>query len=190
VNITTTTDASGTYNFINMMPSGVGGYTVTVTAPAGMESVSDAYAGDTTENGATPGIVLAATTTIDTVDFGLRGTGSVGDRVWRDDDNDGIQDAGEPGIAGLTVTLAGTDSFGNAVTGTTSTGVNGAYSFINLPPSDGTGYTITVTTPPTGTTPSYDLDGTGTANVAVVPLTPGQMRTDVDFGYQGTASLG
>ncbi|MCC6612838.1 MAG: isopeptide-forming domain-containing fimbrial protein [Anaerolineae bacterium] len=190
VNFTTTTNALGIYSFINLMPSSVGGYTVTITAPAGMAAVADAYPGDTTENGVTPGVVLAATTDIDTVDFGLRGTASIGDRVWRDDDNDGVQDAGEPGIAGLTVTLAGTDSFGNAVTRTTATGVNGAYTFANLPPSNGTGYTVTVTTPPTGTTPSYDLDGIATAHTATAVLNAGQARTDVDFGYRGTGSVG
>ena len=59
---------------------------------------------------------------------------SVGDFVWSDTGRDGVQDAGEPGIAGVTVTLTGptglpvTDVNGNPVNPTTTNGV-GAYSF-------------------------------------------------------------
>jgi hypothetical protein len=37
---------------------------------------------------------------------------------------------------------------------------------------------------PSGYTPTYDLDGTGTAHVAAFTLAAGQSRTDVDFGYR------
>ncbi len=50
----------------------------------------------------------------------------VGDRVWRDDDGDGIQDNGEPGIGGVIVILK--DSLGQ-VLGTATTDANGYYSF-------------------------------------------------------------
>ncbi len=50
----------------------------------------------------------------------------VGDRVWRDDDGDGVQDEGEPGIAGVVVTLK--DSLGEAL-GTATTDADGLYSF-------------------------------------------------------------
>lgn len=50
----------------------------------------------------------------------------VGDRVWRDDNGDGVQDDGEPGIAGVVVTLK--DSLGE-VLGTATTGADGLYSF-------------------------------------------------------------
>ena len=39
------------------------------------------------------------------VDFGYRDTGSVGDRVWLDANANGVQDAGETGINGVTVQL-------------------------------------------------------------------------------------
>ena len=63
------------------------------------------------------------------VDFGYRGTASVGDRVWNDADGDGVQDAGEPGITGVTVELL--DSTGNVIA-TTITAGDGIYTFANL----------------------------------------------------------
>lgn len=50
----------------------------------------------------------------------------IGDRVWRDTDGDGIQDAGEPGVAGVTVRLY--DAAG-ALVSTAVTDVNGQYRF-------------------------------------------------------------
>ncbi|ODS84451.1 MAG: hypothetical protein ABS46_03475 [Cytophagaceae bacterium SCN 52-12] len=54
----------------------------------------------------------------------------IGNRVWRDTDNDGIQDAGEPGIAGVTVELV--DNTG-AVVATAVTDANGNYIFSSDP---------------------------------------------------------
>ncbi|HBL26469.1 MAG TPA: hypothetical protein DD490_06510, partial [Acidobacteria bacterium] len=53
-------------------------------------------------------------------------------------------------------------------------------------------YTVRVVsaTLPAGLAPTYDLDGIGTAHTAAATLTGGQNRTDVDFGYRDTASLG
>jgi hypothetical protein len=63
------------------------------------------------------------------LDFGFKGLASLGDKVWRDDDQDGIQDAGEPGVAGITVILY--DNAGN-VAATTVTDAYGFYLFDNL----------------------------------------------------------
>jgi hypothetical protein len=57
----------------------------------------------------------------------------IGNIVWNDGNSNGIQDAGEPGVAGVPVTVSGTDSDGNAVTVSTVTDANGAYSVGNLP---------------------------------------------------------
>lgn len=66
----------------------------------------------------------------------------VGDLVWHDADGDGVRDAGEPGIAGVTVTLRRPD--GRTVTvGTDGTG---GYSFWEL--RDGE-YTVTPAAPAT-----------------------------------------
>ena len=113
-------------------------------------------------------------------------TASVGDRVWLDNNGNGVQDAGEAGINGVTVQLLDADS--NVVATTTTSG-DGNYTFGNL--IAGT-YTVRVVTStlPAGLAPTYDLDGVGTANIATFTLAAGQTRTDVDFGYRGTASVG
>jgi hypothetical protein len=131
-------------------------------------------------------VTLAAGGTRTDVDFGYRGTLQFGDRVWFDYDGNGIQDTGEPGIPSVTIELR--DASGNLVS-TTITGANGNYSFYNLPPGT---YTVKIvaSTLPGSAVATYDLDGTATAGTAVVTLTAGQSRTDVDFGYRGTASLG
>jgi protocatechuate 3,4-dioxygenase beta subunit len=74
---------------------------------------------------------------------------SVGNFVWIDSDADGIQDQGEPGLAGAILTL--TNMSGNPVTnvlgqvvGSQTTASNGAYLFENLPPGQ---YKVNVTYP-------------------------------------------
>ena len=99
---------------------------------------------------------------------------SIGDFVWNDLNANGIQDAGEPGLAGVTVSLS------NGAT--TTTNASGAYSFTNLVPGT---YTVTVATPagfapsPTGAgTPSTDSNGSGTS----VTVATGANDNTVDFG--------
>ena len=54
--------------------------------------------------------------------------GSVGDRVWLDLNGNGLQDAGEPGAAGVTVQLLQ----GSTVVDTTTTDGTGFYTFPNV----------------------------------------------------------
>jgi len=66
-----------------------------------------------------------------TVDFGFwPPLASIGDRVWYDDDKDGLQDANELGVEGVTVYLL--DAAGNRIPGkVTTTDANGNYLFDN-----------------------------------------------------------
>ncbi|MCM1988047.1 SdrD B-like domain-containing protein [Methanococcoides seepicolus] len=57
----------------------------------------------------------------------------IGDLVWEDLNGNGIQDAGEPGIAGVTVSLYDCD--GNLLD-TTTTNATGMYQFTGLAPGD------------------------------------------------------
>ncbi len=74
-----------------------------------------------------------------TVDFGFTNpvnTYSLGNHVWRDNGagantNNGLMDAGEPGIFNVTVNLL--DATGNVTVATTTTDANGYYRFDNLP---------------------------------------------------------
>ena len=69
-----------------------------------------------------------------TVDFGFTGTGFIGDRVWVDTNANGLQDAGEPGLAGVTVILYRTNSSLGTLTAiaTNVTTSTGAYGFAYL----------------------------------------------------------
>ena len=111
--------------------------------------------------------------------------GSIGDLVWDDVDGDGVSDAGESGIAGVTVWLF--DSSGTTLLDTVSTGATGAFDFKKLPAG---GYLVDVdeTTLPAGavlTTGNEPL---------VVALADGEDFNGADFGYQitagGTGSVG
>ena len=55
--------------------------------------------------------------------------GSIGDRVWLDENANGIQDDGEPGVEGVTVEAR---ICGGGLAATTTTDANGAYLFENL----------------------------------------------------------
>lgn len=58
---------------------------------------------------------------------------SIGDKVWFDTDEDGVQDSGENGVQGVTVKLYACD---NTFVSSTVTDANGNYSFTNLTPGD------------------------------------------------------
>jgi hypothetical protein len=180
---TTVTSSDGNYSFDHLA---AGTYTVSVdasTLPAGLAQTYDL---DGTATANTAAVTLAAGAHRTDADFGYRGTASLGDRLWYDLNGDGVQDTGEAGLNGVTVRLL--DGGGNTVA-TATTGGDGNYSFNNLPAGTFT-VTVDATTLPTGTVATFDLDGTGTANAATMSLAAGAARTDVDFGYRGTASLG
>jgi len=138
--LTTVTNGSGIYSFA-VVPSE--SYEIGFTPPSG-------YYVSPFQQGGNPGIdsdanpnvvglrsnVVAlsdADTVIDDIDAGFfLPDASLGDFVWNDLNANGIQDAGEPGISGVTVSLR---SAGGVVT-TAVTDADGAFSFLALPPGD------------------------------------------------------
>ena len=181
----TKTDANGNYT-VSGLPAG--SYQVTADS-------ADVPAGSVLSTSANPlTVTLASGASVTTADFGFKGNGSLGDTVWLDRDGNGAQNAGEPGIPGITVNLIWAGPDGNVATTadnasyTTTTNASGAYSFTGLPTGN---FQVTVANAPASLTPSFDYDGTATANSATVVLTTATpSRTDVDFGYTGTASIG
>lgn len=109
---------------------------------------------------------------------------NIGDFVWLDLNGDGVQDANEPGLADVVVEL----TLPNNTVITTTTGPNGNYNFSDLRPGN---YTIAVDTAtlPDGVSQTFDRDGTLNDSTTVTLVSNGSL-TDVDFGYQGNASLG
>ena len=96
----------------------------------------------------------------------------IGNLVWDDTNGDGQQDAGEPGLNGVDVTLiwGGPDgnvaTMGDNVTYTTSTAtinsVDGKYQFCGLLPNDGTGigtYQVALNSPPSPYVTTADNTG-------------------------------
>ncbi|MGB5661351.1 MAG: SdrD B-like domain-containing protein, partial [Thermoanaerobaculia bacterium] len=174
---TTTTAADGSYSFAGVSP---GAYTVVVTDTSG---VLTAYlqTGDPDETGTCvvcdgQGIPSLLTTVTDlTMDFGYRNAslGDVSGTIFNDLDADGVEDAGESGIAGVSLVLL--DSSGNEIAVTT-TDANGSYSFPDLPNGD---YTVQVTDD------LGLLDGSRlTSGLDALDVTmTGSDIVDVDFGY-------
>ncbi|MBK9968820.1 MAG: hypothetical protein IPP07_29810, partial [Holophagales bacterium] len=63
------------------------------------------------------------------------GTATIGDLVWSDADGDTFRDAGEPGLAGVTVLLledTNADGIGDVLVATTVTGPDGSYLFAGI----------------------------------------------------------
>ncbi len=174
---TTTTDANGDYRFPNLP---VGSYRVVEVDPAGYTSVNDANGG--TDNTISPITIAGGNAAVNQDFVDTIVPGAIGNRIWLDENGNGVQDAGEAGIPNLLVTLTGADSHGNAVLLTTTTDANGGYVFAGLPPSAAAGYTLAVT-PPAGLRPTYDENGVGTANTTTVVLAAGVEHMTADFGY-------
>ncbi|MEO0491864.1 MAG: SdrD B-like domain-containing protein [Actinomycetota bacterium] len=174
--LTATTAADGTYRF-DGLPDG--DYTVAVnpaTLPGGVTPVVDPDGG--ADNGSAT--TIAGADDLDQ-DFSYTGTGSIGDLVWNDLDDDGVQDTDEDGIPDVDVTIVWTDPITGATTTIeTTTDADGGYLVENLPAGD---YTVSIDpeTLPDGMAPTYDLDG-GDDRTSDLVLDPGEDQLDVDFG--------
>lgn len=210
--ITTTTDSRGGYLFRGL---DAGAYTVTLPPqnfdPGGAlenmaQSPNPTLPGADFGNQTLPyAVTLTEGAENLTADFGFvwnpdgvnndSGSGAIGDRVWVDVDGDGAQDAGEPGLPGVTVTLfaPGPDGrFGtpdDAPLNNTITDANGRYAFPDLPPA---AYVVCVddTTLPAGYIQSGDPDDFGQpaaapdhCTTAPIILAPGDTFLNADFGY-------
>ena len=160
--MTTVTDADGNYQFVAL---GVGTYRVSIVDPntgvlAGLTN-TQAYTG----RGATQAPVTITDSSVQGVDFGFVKPATIGDRVWNDQDHNGV-DNGEPGVPGVTVILK--DASGTEVARTT-TDSDGRYRFEGVLPGT---YTVSIEVPS-----GYEAASTSTS----VTLTEGEVNLDIDF---------
>ena len=193
---TTTTNASGIYSFVNLIP---GDYYVVVTLPSGyLFSPQDAGSNNNVDSDVdiTTGQTITTTLVPDEDDLswdaGLTPLSSIGDRVWLDMDNDGVQDGGESGFPGVTVNLL--DGSGVFISTDTTDG-SGNYLFDNLPPGN---YIIEVILPADhvfspqnvgSDSADSDVDRT-TGRAAVTTLVPDEDDMTWDAGVVPDASIG
>ncbi|OWK40626.1 hypothetical protein FRUB_05545 [Fimbriiglobus ruber] len=201
---TTTTNANGNYLFTDLIPgtytveitppAGYASSSGTNGSASGPYEPATGTTGNNTDHGTTSGSVIKTNPIVlglpgqnpDTVgsvtgganlqqDFGLYQPMSVGNFVWQDTNNNGVVDPGEPGLAGVTVTLL--DGSGNVIA-TTTTNAQGGYLFTNL---DAGTYQVRVTTP-AGYTSSTGRNGTLTGPFEPAP------NNNIDNQDKGTTS--
>ncbi|WP_246844434.1 SdrD B-like domain-containing protein, partial [Hydrocoleum sp. CS-953] len=190
---TTVTNDSGLYEFTDLAP---GQYKVMFTQPTGFDGVSPFQAGNRqNDSDADPNnglmsdvVTVAAGEANNSLDAGFFKFATLGNKVFNDLDRDGIQDGGEPGIAGATVKLQ--DSSGQTLSTTTTNG-NGIYEFSDLIPGQ---YKVMFTQPTgfngvspfeVGNNPAIDSDADPNNGLMsdVVTLTSGETDNTLDGGF-------
>lgn len=194
---TTTTDATGHYLFSELNP---GVYQIEFVAPAGYtlttpnvpsDDAKDSDAAATTLRTSLTDLVGDETDL--TWDAGFFRPASLGDFVWYDDNDNGVQDAGEAPVAGVTVRLL---SAAGAEIASTTTDSNGGYRFDGLRPG---GYVVEFVLPAgaafsknnAGTNDAADSDANiGTGQSHLVTLTSGQHDPTIDAGIVRLGSIG
>ncbi len=189
---TTQTDATGFYEFNSLPP---GDYYLTFTPPAGYQiSPQNAGSDDSHDsdvnpaNGRTESINLSPGEHDSSWDLGLYLDGqpaAIGNFVWFDANNNGMQDPSELGVPGVTVMIYRANG---TLVATTVTNADGAYLFSNLAPGD---YYLVFETPmgyvPTdadlGSDDALDSDvDVNTGRTPVTTLDGGESDLSWDYG--------
>ena len=167
-----------------------GTYTVSVVAPAGYVATKTGQGTAATDSNASPSgttpSFLQSGGSDQTIDFGFYQPVSIGNFVWNDLNRNGIQETGEPGIAGVTVNLLDSSS---KIIATTTTDATGYYEFAGLAPGTyqvtrniPVGYTPTLVYAP-GSTPANDSNDNPDGNIT---LASGGSDQTIDFGFYQT----
>ncbi len=179
---TAITDSNGNFSFAGV--PGSGNYTVRISDTGG---VLANYYGTTASAvaGEFDIVNLSADTT--GIHFGYNLSATIGDTVFNDLDGNGIRDAGEPGIGGITVDIY-TDTDGDGQIGagdtlqaTLTTGSDGSYLFTGLADGD---YIISIASPPSGYTfTGTDSDPGSAGDQLAASVSSGSTSLDTDFGY-------
>lgn len=161
VNLTTTTDSSGTYWFMGLAP---GVYLVSELLQPGWIQTYPAFPETYT-------VELGPDQVVESIDFGnwwVDTTGSIGGIKWHDLDSNGEKDPDEPGLPGWRINLAGLDTL------STTTDSAGYYSFVDLGP----GVYLVSEVPQAGWVQTYPPPPA----IHEVELGPGEVIETVDFG--------
>jgi SdrD B-like domain len=200
---TTITDANGYYLFTEVVPAT---YSIQFNAPLGSVftstngAINDPTNSDANINtGITPTFTVNGGDNLTYIDAGIilqnMYKASLGDFVWNDLNQNGIQDAGEPGIPNVTVNLL--NAAGTSILSTTTTDAFGNYGFSGL---DSIGYVLEFLTPAGFTRTLQHSFGSATANNSdanattgrtnVVTLIAGERNPTIDAGFYESFPLG
>ncbi|WP_343407219.1 SdrD B-like domain-containing protein [Candidatus Amarolinea dominans] len=174
---TLTTDADGGYLFNNLPPAT---YFVDVTDANNVLAGLTHVIANQSQPDPTAAIVLGAGDVYKDADFGYyqtptTGKAIIGDTVWYDDNGDGVQQPGEPGIPNVQV-CATPMAGGAAICDTTDS--NGHY-LIEVPAGS---YSVAPINPPAGYSPT-----TPVPHSPVIVLA-GDQYLKADFGYDDTGN--
>ena len=160
-------------------------YTLSNTGNEDVDSDADAT------NGTTGFLVLSTGEVKTGVDAGYVRLTSIGDFVWNDINENGVQDVGEPGLAGVNVTLTST-AFSEVIIHTAVSDATGRYIITGIKPgaydiafSIPAGYQPT--SPMAGTEINIDSNIDNNGNAGNIQISSGDQRTDVDAGYITTS---
>ncbi|MDZ7898303.1 MAG: SdrD B-like domain-containing protein [Arcicella sp.] len=204
------TDVNGRYLFDSLV---AGNYSVQFVKPAGFDFVTSKVGVEATDSDANISTGISAPVFIDTtkpigdparnnrdVDAGLKPQyGSIGDFVWLDINNDGIQQVSELPIPSVKVYLY--NAAGTVILDSTVTNANGKYLFDSLLTGD---YKVKFVAP-TGTIPSKQNIGNDlfnsdankmglthliTINTAKLPSDTLRNNPNIDAGFVPVGSIG
>ncbi|MGZ7118422.1 MAG: SdrD B-like domain-containing protein [Methanobacterium sp.] len=203
---TTTTDANGNYWFKNVIP---GAYWLQFLVPDALGewifSPQDQGADNTIDSDANAAgiagpICLHCGECDPNWDAGLYQLAAVGNKVWDDINEDGLQDQNEPGVAGVIVNLwTNVINAPGSIIKTTTTDINGDYMFTNLvpgtywlqfiPPARVPAWIFTLLM--VGNNPAIDNDANATGIAGPIELISGEVDLTWDAGLDtGNAAAG
>jgi|GEM_PF-2590285 len=186
--------SNGSYNFNGVKPSE---YYIVFTVPNGYgvsptDQTNDNNDSDVNASGQTKSFVILSNQQDMSNDMGIYPLASLGDTIWLDSNNDGIQDANESGVVNIKVSLY--DSSNNYIR-SVNTDSNGSYLFTNLEPGDyyihvDHNNTYSFTQPSQGTKSSdSDIDPT-TGKSDLITLGVGENNTSLDGGLSTASTIG
>jgi hypothetical protein len=190
VDLATKTASDGSYQFSSLRP---GSYEILETEPGGYIHGTNTlgWPGGTILGNLAMAVNLSAGTAGTNYNFAeLEPPGSLAGYVYLDLNGDGAKDPGDPGIAGVTVTLTGISVFGQPVNVAQTTASDGSYKFVNVVTGS---YTVTETQP-AGYIYGQETVGSsggilGDHQISSIALNPGVAASNYDFAELPLASL-